>query len=122
MNDQQKIELALKHIQEPFYFVEGLTEREWDEYGDFWWRAGIAAQNRAPVPTVDEGPQFTALPLAPSPEDVAAIRTVVSYAKQCVGVLPADVIRSPQLTHLTEAIRVLERLLGKEADRDQDRM
>ena len=28
MDDKEKIELALKHIREPFYFVEGLTERE----------------------------------------------------------------------------------------------
>lgn len=28
MNDRERIELALRHIREPFYFVDGLTERE----------------------------------------------------------------------------------------------
>lgn len=28
MNNKQKIDLALKHLEQPYYFVEGLTERE----------------------------------------------------------------------------------------------
>ena len=54
-----------------------VTEEEWNAVADFWWRAGIAAQSRAPVPTVDEGPQFTDLPLAPSPEDIRLVAEAV---------------------------------------------